>query len=609
MSEVKVDPQGSDVVEETVVEKTAAGAAETAAPQERSGAAAIVEALKASGVDLVIGYSGGGTGAVIHEVATAPIKNLNARTELGGAWIAYGYNRIKRRAAAANIFHSVGMLHTAPAVYAAKLDSVPMLVMDVNLDSHLDLREGLQDSTANYLAMQPLAKYIRKIPVPTDLPLAIRQAVLSASTGRPGPSVLDLPFQVLVQPTDTVVEELELPAPPGTDEATLDRMLDTLMGAKQPVILVGAGTQLANAYDEVAELAELLGIGVASTSWGGRGTVPDDHPLFAGVVGSFGWDTANEFVQRSDCWLAVGTTFSQMTTGAWNIEKPDQVIHVDIDPNQLGKIFQPSQGVVGDARVVLRQLIDRAKARQASRPAAPELLQRLADGRAEWEAYHDSLAAEGGSPINQYYLIKKMSETLPDDTIVVADSGGQAFMLYRSFHYKQATPMAAGSRYMSLGASLPMAIGAKLAAPERTVVSYHGDGGFYYDFAELSTLSSQGIKVIVILDNNGCLYANRQGMKLWGIENPWVDLPDTDFVGLAKALGVEGERVTDSADVESALQRAVAAEGSYLIDVVTDPETRIKRAIKDVIPIVTDRKPQQGADAHFAPPLLGSWPN
>jgi acetolactate synthase I/II/III large subunit len=202
-----------------------------------------------------------------------------------------------------------------------------------------------------------------------------------------------------------------------------------------------------------------------------------------------------------------------------------------------------------------------------------------------------------------------MSETLPDDTIVVGDSGGQAFMLYRSFHYKQPTPMAAGSRYMSLGASLPMAIGAKLAAPERTVVSYHGDGGFYYDFAELSTLSSQGIKVIVILDNNGCLYANRQGMKLWGIENPWVDLPDTDFVGLAKALGVEGERVTDSADVEAALQRAVAAEGSYLIDVVTDPETRIKRAIKDVIPIVTDRKPEQGADAHFAPPLLGSWPN
>jgi acetolactate synthase-1/2/3 large subunit len=161
---------------------------------------------------------------------------------------------------------------------------------------------------------------------------------------------------------------------------------------------------------------------------------------------------------------------------------------------------------------------------------------------------------------------------------------------------------------MSLGAGLPVAIGAKLAAPERTVVCYHGDGGFYYDFAELSTLSDRGIKVIVIVDNNHCLYANRQGMRLWGIQNPWVDLPDTDFVGLAKSLGVPGERVTDPADIAPALERALSASGSYLIDVVTDPETRIKRAIKDVIPIITDRKPQQGAAAHFAPPLEGSWP-
>ena len=168
--------------------------------------------------------------------------------------------------------------------------------------------------------------------------------------------------------------------------------------------------------------------------------------------------------------------------------------------------------------------------------------------------------------------------------------------------------MPLGSRYMSLGAGLPVAIGAKLAAPDRTVVCYHGDGGFYYDFAELSTLSERGIKVIVVIDNNHCLYANRQGMRMWGIQNPWVDLPDTDFVGVAKAMGVAGERVVEPAQIAPALKRALDAPGSYLIDVVTDPETRIKRAIKDVIPIITDRKPQQGASSHFAPPLQGSWP-
>jgi acetolactate synthase I/II/III large subunit len=574
----------------------------------RSGAEAIVQTLRACQVELVIGYSGGGTGALIHQVATAGIANMNARTELAGAWISYGYNRVKGRAASACLFHCVGMLHAAPVVYAAKLDSTSLLVMDVNLDSALDLREALQDSTANYLAMQPLAKYIRKVVLPDDLPLAVRQAVLAASTGRPGPAVLDLPFQVLIRPTSCPVEPLQLPEPPAAAPATLEKVIGLLGSSQRPVIFVGAGAHLSHAAAEVQELAELLGIPVVSTSWGGRGIISDDHPQFAGVVGSFGWESANEVAQRSDCWLAIGTSFSQMTTGAWNITKPENVIQIDIDPNQLGKIFQPSIGVVGDAKTVLRQLIDRAKHSDLPGKTRAESLKTIAAAKKSWHEYHDSLSRESGTPINQYYLIRRMAEELPEGTIMVGDSGGQAFMLYRSFRYKEPTPMALGSRYMSLGAGLPIAIGAKLAAPDRTVVCYHGDGGFYYDFAELSTLSDRGIKIIVVIDNNHCLYANRQGMRLWGIQNPWVDLPDTDFVGLAKSLGVPGERVTDPEQLKAAIRRAVASATSYVIDVVTDPETRIKRAIKDVIPIITDRKPQQGADAHFAPPLEGSWP-
>jgi acetolactate synthase I/II/III large subunit len=579
-----------------------------AASRSRSGAEAIVEALTASNVELVIGYSGGGTGVIINQVALSKLGNLNARTELAGAWISYGYNRVKGRAASVCLFHCVGMLHAAPVVYAAKLDSTPLVVMDINLDSALDLREALQDSTANYLSMQPLAKYIRKVVVADDLPLAIRQAVIAASTGRPGPAVLDLPFQVLIKPTSCPAELLELPEPPGASDQTLERALALLQSAKAPVMLVGAGAQLSQASTEVRELAELLGIGVASTSWGGRGVISDDHPLFAGVVGSFGWVSANEIAQKSDCWLAIGTSFSQMTTGAWNITKPENVIQIDIDPNQLGKIFQPKLGIIGDAKTVLRQLIDKVQARgKAAQPSA-QTLQKIAASKQDWHEYHNSLCRDGGKPINQYYLIRQMADAFPEGTIMVGDSGGQAFMLYRSFRYKDSTPMPLGSRYMSLGAGLPVAIGAKLAAPDRTVVCYHGDGGFYYDFAELSTLSERGIKVIVVIDNNHCLYANRQGMKMWGIQNPWVDLPDTDFVGLAKALGVPGERVTDPAAIAPALKRALEARGSYLVDVVTDPETRMKRAIRDVIPIITDRKPQQGADAHFAPPLEGSWP-
>lgn len=581
------------------------------AQEARSGGQAIVEALHASNVDLVIGYSGGGTGAVIHHVATSGMANMNARTELSGAWISYGYNRVKGRAASACLFHCVGALHASPVVYAAKTDSTPFFMIDVNLDSSLDFREGLQDATELLPAFKPISKQARKAVTADDLPLAVRQAVLAASTGRPGSAVLDVSFQALTHNTSCPAEPLTLPEPPAASEATIARILDMIGKASAPVLFVGGGVHLAGATAELAAFAEALQIPVVSTSWGGRGAISDEHPLFAGVVGSFGWVSANDLAQKSDLWIAIGTTFSQMTTGAWNIVKPKNVVQIDVDPNQLGKIFQPTLGVTGHAKIVLQQLLDSVEKDKVTPGAGAADLDAIAASKQEWYDYHAELCSDGGSDkkVNQYYLIDQMSKLLPDNSVVVGDSGGQAFMLYRSFHYKNVTPMPLGSRYMSLGAGLPIAIGAKLAAPERTVVSYHGDGGFYYDCMELSTLAERKIKVIVIVDNNHCLYANRQGMSLWGIQNPWVDLPEsTDFVALAKAQGVEGERVTDPADLPAALERAIAAEGSYILDVWTDPETRIRRAIRDVIPILSDRKPQQGAEAHVGPPLEGSWP-
>ena len=581
-----------------------------AAPRSRSGAEAIAEALRACNVEMVFGYPGGGTGALIHQIATSDLGNMNGRTELAGAWMSYGYNRIKGRAASACLFHCVGTLHASPVVHAAKVDSTPLFVMDVNLDSSLDFREGLQESGEIYPALKQLSKYARKVVTADDLPLAVRQSVISASTGRPGPSVLDLGFQVLVTNTSCVAEPLALPEPPAASDSAIGRVLEMVSAARNPVIIVGAGVQLAHATAELVRFAEALSIPIVSTSWGGRGAVSDDHPLFAGVLGSFGWNSANEIAQKADLWIAVGTTFSQMTTGAWNLERPERVIHIDIDPNQLGKIFQPTLGIAAHAKSVLAQLLNRVERDGSSRPADQAVLAKIAASKQEWFDYHDELSSESGTPINQYYLIRKMAEAFPAGTIMVGDSGGQAFMLYRSFHYKDVTPMPLGSRYMSLGAGLPVAIGAKLAAPERTVVCYHGDGGFYYDFAELSTLTERNIKVIVVIDNNHCLYANRQGMKLWGVQNPWVDLPETtDFVALAKAMGVDGERVTEPEQIEGALKRALESKGSYVVDVWTDPETRLRRAIRDVIPILSDRKPEQGADRHIAPPLVGSWPN
>ena len=577
---------------------------------ERMGGAAVVEAFVACGIEKVFGYSGGGTLVITHEMNLQGVDSMNGRTELTTAWMSYGYNRVKGWAASACVFHCVGTLHASPVVYAAKVDSTPLLVMTINIHSSLDFREGLQDGNYVHAAMTPLSKFSRRVVVPDDIPLAIRQAVISASTGKPGPSTLDLAFQVLSGKTTCPAEPLALPEPPAASAATIARVLDLIRVAKRPVLFVGAGVHLAGATAELLAFAEALQLPVVSTSWGGRGVMSDDHPLFAGVCGSFGWTSANDIAQKSDLWIAVGTTFSQMTTGAWNMVKPDKVVQIDIDPNQLGKIFQPTIGVTGHAKLVLQQLSDEAARLGIGHLADKSQLDAIAESKAAWHEYHLELAGDSGTPINQYYLIDQMAKTLPKGTIVVGDSGGQAFMLYRSFTYGEMTPMPLGSRYMSLGAGLPVAMGAKMAAPERTVVSYHGDGGFYYDLMELTTLKERGLKVIIIVDNNHCLYANRQGWRLMGdVRNSWVDCPETtDFVDIAKAQGIPAERVTNPEDIVGALQRAMASDESYLIDVWTDPETRLKRAIKNVIPILSDRHPQQGADRHIAPPLQGSWP-
>src|SRR5262249_4340631 len=353
------------------------------------------ESLEKCNIEMVFGYSGGGNGTLINSIARRGLPNMNGRSEIASAWMSYGYNRIKKRAASACAFHCVGMLHVTPVIYAAKVDSTPLFVMDVNLDSALDMREGLQDALEVYSVCKPISKYIRKVVIPDDLPLAVRQGVVAASTGRPGPAVLDLAYQILVRPTGCKSEVLELPERPGASPAAIERALDMILKAENPVFVAGAGVHLADAGAELQQLVEILGIPVVSTSWGGRWLLSDDHPLYAGPVGSFGWVSANDMAQRADLWIAVGTSFGQMSTGAWNIERPEKVIHIDIEPGEIGKIFQPTLGVVGDAKIVLQQFFEQAKQARgkSSGNGDNRRLKEVQIAKKEWLDYFDSVSS------------------------------------------------------------------------------------------------------------------------------------------------------------------------------------------------------------------------
>lgn len=574
----------------------------------REGSEAIAEALIASGVEMVFGYTGGAVPSLTRSIDGNGIAMYAGRTELTAAWMSLGYNRVKRRAASAVITHHVGAIHAAPAVYGATSDGTPMLFMSMDNPPAMEARDGLQDALEVYPVLKTLSKYSKKVTDAADLPVIIRQAVKEASTGKFGASSLVLAQTIMYQQTAMKAETLVLPRPPSPHADDVATAWSLLNAAERPVLYVGAGVHISDASAGLARFAEMTGIPVVSTSWGGRGLLPDAHELYVGPSGNFGWRPANDALQQADMWLTIGASFSQMSTGSWSLNKPDTVVQVDVDQYELGKIFQPTLAVQADAKSFLEAITAHAEAGAEVEPDrlsgwSGDLAQRKADWMTEMSTWYDGTEV----PINQYFLLRTLSDHLPEGTLVIGDSGGQAFALYRTFEFKTPTPLATGGHYMSLGAGLPMAIGAKLADPQRTVVCFHGDGGFYYDLAELSSLREHGLKIIVIVDNNGCLLANRASMKAMGIDNPWVDLPETtDFVQVARGLGVEGERVTTPDEIVPALERALASEGSYVLDVHTTAGLRIRRALENVIPIVGDRTPKSG---HLETVIEGSWPN
>lgn len=603
---------GADVLEETGpgpgmgdIESRATGNSKEVA---REGSDAIAAALQASGVEMVFGYAGGAVPSLLRGILSHDIPMFSSRTELAAAWMSYGYNRVKRRAASTVITHHVGALHASPAIYGATMDGTPLLYMTMDNPPAMEARDGLQDALEVYPSLKPVSKYIKKVGDAADLPVIVRQAVKAASTGKFGASVLVLPQTIMYQTTSMRVEPLVLPRRPSPAAEDVAATWNYLKFAEKPVLYVGAGVHIADAAEELRRFAELTGIPVVSTSWGGRGLLPDAHELYIGATGNFGWKSANEVLQLSDCWLTLGASFSQMSTGSWSLRKPDTVIQVDVNEYELAKIFQPTIGIQSDAKHFLEALIRHVESDGARGDLdwsgwAGEALALKTAFQKEMDSWFDGTEV----PLNQYYVIRVMSQELPPGTLVVGDSGGHAFGLYRAFQYKEVTPLATGGHYMSLGSGLPVAIGAKLADPSRTVVAFHGDGGFYYDLSELSVLAERKLKVIVIIDDNGCLLANRSSMKAWGQDNPWVDLPETtDFVTVAKGLGVDGERVEKPEDLAPAIRRALAAEGSYLIDVRTTSGLRIRRALDNIIPIVGDRTPKMG---HLETVLEGSWPS
>jgi acetolactate synthase-1/2/3 large subunit len=519
------------------------------------------------------------------EMEKVGIRRIMTHGEKAAAYMADGYARMARRPAVC-MCQNVGAANLAAGLQDAYLGGSPVVALTGRRNSMQNTRHSYQEID-HVQPFSAVTKYSAMVDTVEQLPILLRQAFRAATSGAPGPVHLDLQgatgneIMDVEGDLDLAVEEPFTHVPPFRGEPETDMIRDAarvLSGALRPVIVAGGGVVSSGAQKEVVELAEMLNIPVA-TSLNAKGTIPDDHPLAVGVCGTYSRRCANQVVSEADLVFFIGSHTGSQVTTEWQIPAAGTpVIQLDIDPAELGRSYPIQVGLQGDAKASLRKLIENME------PLGP---------RAEWvnraqqlvKDWRDEVAPQvnsNGSPIRPERLCKEITEYLPPDGVLVVDTGHSGIWAGTMVDLKtqdQSFLRCAGS----LGWAFPAALGAKCAVPERPVVCFTGDGGFWYHLTELETAARYGINTVTVVNNNHSLNQEKHGNERYyqgeqgNVDELWV-FPDTDFAKIAQDMGCFGIRVDQPNQIQSAIEEAIASGKPAVVDVVSDIEGIATRA-------------------------------
>ncbi|HEX2944239.1 MAG TPA: acetolactate synthase catalytic subunit, partial [Rhodopila sp.] len=433
----------------------------------------------------------------------------------------------------------------------------------------------------------PVAKWVRRIDRADRLEDYVDMAFVAAASGRPGPAVILVPADLLIEsapPPSPRTQSLGIYPLDRTqaDPAAIERAADLIASARHPVVVAGGGVHSSGAYDELVALQDLAHLPVATTTMG-KGVVSEGHPLTMGVVGYVMGRGARTFgmramIERSDLVLLIGNRTNQNGTDSWKLFPPSaRFIHLDNDPMEVGRNYE-SVRLVGDAKLTLAALCAALRQRDlATRAAQRQQLEReIADAVASWRKTVSAVRSRDGGPVRPERVMAELDRRLQADDIAVADASYASIWIVGGLESRKA-----GQRFLTprgiagLGWGLPMAIGAQFAAPTRRVVCLCGDGGFAHSWAELETLRRLKLPITVIVLNNGILgYQKHAEDVIFGEHTDAVDFTAVDHAAIARACGVAGHRVERGEDVGAVLDTAFASNEPALIDVVTDPDAK-----------------------------------
>jgi len=531
--------------------------------------------LKKEGIDVIFGYPGGAVIDIYHFLDEYPIKHILVRHEQAAVHAADGYARATGKVGTALVTSGPGGTNTVTGITTAYMDSIPIVVFTGQVPTLLIGNDAFQEADIVGIT-RPCTKHNYLIKDIKDLSSCIKEAFYIASTGRPGPVLVDLPKDVLGGVAEFYYPEIKKmrsynPTYKG-HKGQIKRALDLLLNAKKPVIFAGGGVISSNASEELTKLAHLLKIPVTNSLMG-LGSFPGTDDLFLGMLGMHGTYRANMAVTNCDLLFSIGVRFDDRVTGKVDEFAPNaKIVHVDIDPTSISKNINVDIPIVGDAKITLKILLDMYKKEKVNEDWN-KIRKEWLDKIAEWKSARP-LAYKQEKKIKPQYVIEKIYEFTKGDAIITTEVGQNQMWTAQYYIFSKPRTLLSSGGLGTMGFGFPAAIGAQVAFPDKTVIDIAGDGSIQMNIQELATVIQYNLPVKVAILNNNYLGMVRQWQELFydkRYSSTYLEVIP-DFVKLAEAYGAIGLRAEKPEEVEPVIKKALSIRKPVIMDFKVEEE-------------------------------------